>query len=140
MEYRKKKSALMIENLVLVFLLVFFIILNDWVWRIFLAFILYLLVKDQIVNRNYHIKTYDKGFAELKGKKEKYIAYDKIEFISVNRKYKKYIAIGEPHNIFLIRNDLENREELIKHIISKSKHNKNIHLDERVALVLKRFH
>lgn len=140
MEYRKKRSALMIENLVLVFLVVFFIILNDWVWRVFLAFILYLLIKDQIVNRGYHIKVYDKGFAELKGKKEKYIAYEDIEFISVNRKYKKYIAIGEPNKIFLIRNDIENREQLINHIISKSKTNKSIHVDERVALVLKRFH
>jgi hypothetical protein len=139
LEYRKKKSALMIENLGITFMLAFTLFPTYWLFRGIVLFLLILLVKDQIVNRNYHIKTDEKGFYEIKGKKEIFMAYDEIEFITISRKYKKHIAIGNASKIFLIRNSMENRKKLVQYILSKSKKNKGIYIDEHVNMVLDKY-
>ncbi|MEA3423652.1 MAG: hypothetical protein U9Q80_07665 [Bacillota bacterium] len=139
MEYRKKKTALMIENLGIVFMLAFTLFPTNWLFRGIVVILLFLLIKDQIVNRNYHIKTDEKGFYEIKGKKEIFMPYDEIEFITISRKYKKHIAIGNATKMFLIRNSMENRKQLVEYILLKSKKNKGIYIDEHVNMVLDKY-
>jgi hypothetical protein len=139
MEYRKKKMYMMMENLMIVFLTAFTLLLNDWLIRLFLVFFLYLLIKDQIVNRNYHITSSKDGLHEYKGKKERFYAYDQIEFITVNRKYKKYIAIGNTDSFILIRNNIEGRQKLVNHIIKMTESNKDVYVDDRVNDVLRKY-
>lgn len=112
---------------------------SNWLFRGIVLFLILLLVKDQIVNRNYHIKTDEKGFYEIKGNKETFMAYDDIEFVTISRKYKKYVAVGNTEKIFLIRNSMENRKQLVQYILSKSKKNKGIYIDENVKLVLDKY-
>ncbi|MBN2260950.1 MAG: hypothetical protein JW702_10415 [Clostridiales bacterium] len=139
MEFRKKKSALLIENLGIVFMISFTFLPSNWLFRGILIVVMLLLLKDQIVNRNYLLKTSENGFYEMKGNKENYFPYKKIEAITVSRKYKKYIAVGYDTNYVFIRNSIENREKLVNYIISKSKGNKDIYIDERVKTILKKY-
>ena len=127
------------ENLGIAFMLAFALYPSNWLFRGIVIFLIFLLVKDQIVNRNYHIKTDEKGFYEIKGKKEIFMAYDEIEFITISRKYKKYIAVGNAKKLFLIRNSMDNRKQLVQYILLKSKKNKGIYIDENVKLVLDKY-
>ncbi len=127
------------ENLGIAFMLAFALYPSNWLFRGIVIFLIFLLVKDQIVNRNYHIKTDEKGFYEIKGKKEIFMPYDEIEFITISRKYKKYIAVGNAKKLFLIRNSMDNRKQLVQYILLKSKKNKGIYIDENVKLVLDKY-
>lgn len=139
MEYKKKRSALMIENLTLVMLVVFTILVQNWLFKGIVAFFLILLVKDQFVHRNYCIRTSQEGICEVKGTQEKCLKFSQIEYITVNRKFKKYIAIGQGGTLFNIRNNLENRTRLVNYIIEMTKTNRDIYVDDRVPVVLRRY-
>lgn len=138
MEYKKKKSTVMYEQLLIGFLFMFVVIFSDWLFRLFVGFIIYLLIKDQILNKNYSIRTDKDGFYEYRRKKEKFLAYKDIEFVTISRKHKKFIAVGNQEIIYLFKNNIENRPQLVNHIISKTKNNKGIYVDEFVPLILKR--
>ena len=59
--------------------------------------------------------------------------------MTVSRKFKKYIAIGNTDEFIIIRNNVENRAQLVNHVIEKSKGNKNFYIDDKVKLVLDRY-
>lgn len=139
MEYRKKNNAQLVEYLGIIGLIVFTILSTDLFFRILLAFVAFLLVKDQIANRNYCLKIDNKGVYEIKGKKVLFIPFEEIELVTVSRKFKKYIAVGNMKELILIRNSIEDRKSLVKRILKEVKSNKNIYINELVEVALDKF-
>jgi hypothetical protein len=78
-------------------------------------------------------------FCETKSRNEKCFSYKGIEFVTVSRKFKKYVAVGNSEEFIVIRNNVENRAQLINHIIEKAKGNKGFYLDDKVKIVLERY-
>jgi len=139
MEYRKKNNAQLVEYLGIIGLIVFTILSTDLFFRILLAFVAFLLVKDQIDNRNYCLKIDEKGVYEIKGKKVLFIPFEDIELVTVSRKFKKYIAVGNMKDLILIRNSIEDRKSLVKKILKEVKNNKDIYINELVEVALDKF-
>ncbi|OPL08366.1 MAG: hypothetical protein AVO33_10430 [delta proteobacterium ML8_F1] len=139
MKYTKKRSAVILENLGIVFLVSFAVYPSYWLFRGIVLILGILLIKDQIVNRNYHLILDEEGIKEIKGNSLRSIPYEGITFITISRKFKKYIMVGNMQEMLTIRNTVEGRKDLIEKLIKKTRHNPDIYVDRHVPVILDKY-
>jgi len=139
LKYTKKRSAVILENLGIVFLVSFAVYPSYWLFRGIVLILGILLIKDQIVNRNYHLILDEEGIKEIKGNSLRSIPYEGITFITISRKFKKYIMVGNMQEMLTIRNTVEGRKDLIEKLIKKTRHNPDIYVDRHVPVILDKY-
>ncbi len=139
MKYTKKRSAIILENIGIMFMISFAVYPSYWLFRGIVLILGILLIKDQIVNRNYQIILDEEGFKEIKGGKVKALAYEEITFITISRKFKKYIMVGNMQELYTLRNSIENRKDLVNRLVKRTKNNPEIYVDRHVPMILEKY-
>jgi len=139
LKYTKKRSATILENIGIMFMISFAVYPSYWLFRGIVLILGILLIKDQIVNRNYQIILDEEGLKEIKGGKVKALAYEEITFITISRKFKKYIMVGNMQELYTLRNSIENRKDLVNRLVKRTRNNPEIYVDRHVPMILEKY-
>jgi hypothetical protein len=135
MRYSIKFKNKIYEVLLLLIIVVAIAYSHNFLLLTVLVFLGFALLKDIIFNWNLQYVTDDEVlFIESRNKIKKIIKYKNIEFITISRRNKKYIAIGNEDVVFLLKDDIENRRVLVQKVLSKAP--KKAYIHENVTRII----
>ncbi len=121
-------------SLVYVFMLVSLaLFVNKWGIKALFIIATVLLAKDAIImwSAKYSV---DNNGLRLKDKfrDRQLVSWRELEYITITRKNKKWVALVTPQNIHYLKQNIENREELMHNIIEKIRGSKTIAIHDDI--------
>lgn len=105
-----------------------------------MAFFSAIVFKDIVLNWNKQLVLgQDTFYIESNKKVSKELKYREIEFITISRNSKKYIAVGNDKTVNMLKTDIVDRKELVEELLRKTSRNKNIYVHENVKSVIETY-
>jgi hypothetical protein len=134
MKYRYKMNAVYLQG---AFALLFFLgslIFGDWIIAAVGGLVAFMLIRDCMIIKGTHFEIKkDRLERFVHGQVKQSIRFNNFEYVTRTRKNTKWVVVGHLKDQIVLRNSLENLDDLVTDVLEHLKDNKVVFIHHTIT-------